>query len=89
MARIWVAVVNISPRVAQKIICEHAIEPDEVRQALIGVSGLRFAWDDDAERGWRALVKAHVRGSPTLFVLYPVDDTDHDGEWNLGSAYFI
>ncbi|WP_433800462.1 hypothetical protein [Actinomycetospora sp. CA-084318] len=87
MARIWVALINISPRTAAKIMQSHDIEPDEVRLAVVGVPGLRLAWDEHAERGRRALVTTAIPGREALIVLYPVGPP-HEDEWNLGSAYF-
>jgi hypothetical protein len=45
-------------------------------------------WDDDPERGRRALVEIFIRGQRVLVVLYPVDDP-LGGVFNLGSAYPI
>ncbi len=85
---IWVAELCISDRTAQKIHSEHHISPDEVRDAVVCVAGLDFAWDDDPERGLRAMVKTYIRGDKALVVLYPVEDGQSADRWNLGSVYF-
>ncbi|BCJ64832.1 hypothetical protein GCM10009779_66010 [Polymorphospora rubra] len=89
MARrsVWVAVLNISWRTAEKISHRHQLTADEVRDAVVCVAGLTYAWDVDVERGERAIVQVHLRGRPALVVLYPTDDPIGD-IWNLGSAYF-
>lgn len=85
---LWVAELLISDRTAQKIRGAHAIEPDELRQAIVCVEGLPWTWNVDAERGGRAIVEATIRGRVALTVLYdalhPLGDT-----WNLGSVYFV
>lgn len=58
---------------------------DEVRDAVECVYNLRFVWDDDPERGLRAIVEVSLRGRRALVVLYPAGGED---EWHLGSAYF-
>lgn len=50
------------------------------------VEGLPFAWDDDPERGLRAIVEVEIRRQRYLVVLYPVDDAV-GGVWRLGSTY--
>lgn len=50
------------------------------------VRGLSHAWDDDPERGRRALVEVTIRGKRCLVVLYPVADPSGD-VYALGSAY--
>jgi len=44
---------------------------------LVGV------WDDDPERGRRAILRGEIRGTTVYFVLYPAGED----EFNLGSAY--
>lgn len=82
-ATIWVAVLYISDRVAEKLIRKHRIDPDDARSAVLCREGLRFEWDDDPERGLRAIVESRISGRPALIVLYPLGDD----EWHLGSAY--
>ncbi len=77
MPAVWVAELHISDRTAQKIVQTHRITPDEVREAVVGVVGLRYVWSEDPERGRRVLI-----------VLYPRESTMGD-EWNLGSAYSV
>lgn len=84
--RIWVGLLEISDQTAHKIATLHGLQADEVRGAVQCVSGLPFSWEDDPERGWRAIVRVPIRGTPHLVVLYPADDP-FDESWNLGSAY--
>ena len=83
---VWVAVPNISARTAEKIASRHQMTSDEVRDAVVCVSGLTFAWDMHPERGERVIISVQVRGRPALVVLYPTAGED---VWNLGSAYFV
>jgi hypothetical protein len=86
--KVWVAVLNISWRTAEKISQLHQLTCDEVRDAVVCRSGLPYVWDIDPDRGARAIVKIQIRGRPALIVLYPTDDSSGD-VWNLGSAYFV
>ena len=82
--RIWVAVLRVSPPVRAKLSSKHGLEAEEVAAALIGMDKLVAVWNDDAERGRRAIVEVLLGTRRILVVLYP---TREDGEWNLGSAY--
>ncbi len=57
-----------------------------MRDAIVCIRGLPFAWDDDPDRGHRVLVEASIGGRSCLIVLYPVDDPLGD-VYALGSAY--
>lgn len=83
---LWVAVLNISPRTAQKITEKHRLDPEDVRAAVQTVAGLEYVWDDDPERGLRAIVRVVIHGGPVLVVLYPVEHP-LGGVFHLGSAY--
>jgi len=84
--KIWVAVLHISDRTAQKIINLHNIHPNEVRDALVCQSGLN-AWTDwDENRGLRCIVEVYIRGQKGQAVIYPADDYDPD-VFALGSCY--
>lgn len=85
---IWVAVLHISDRTAQKISGAHGLEPNEIRDAIVCVPGLPFVWDNHSDRGLRALLKVSIRGRERLIVLYPAADPAGDA-WNLASAYSI
>ena len=61
VAAVWIAVLMITERTAQKIIQRHGIAEHEVRDAVVCVSGLVGLWDDDPERGLRALVDVVIR----------------------------
>lgn len=62
------------------------MEPDALRQAIVCVSNLTFTWDDDEERGRRAIVQVWIGNRRCLVVLYPVEHPMGD-VWNLGSVY--
>jgi hypothetical protein len=66
----------------------HGITAEEVRDAVVCVEGLSFAWHNHPDRGWRAIVEIRIRGRLALVVLYEADDPLGDS-WNLGSAYFV
>jgi hypothetical protein len=83
---IWVARLRISDATAHKISTQHGLQADEIRDAVECVRGLTFVWDDDLDRGRRAIVETFIRGHRVLVVLYPADDPL--GEvFDLGSAY--
>lgn len=83
---LWVADLIVSQATAEKLSTHHGLDWHEVRDAIVCVSGLRYAWDDDSERGRRALVEAEIRGRSCIVVLYPVEDPLGD-VYALGSAY--
>jgi hypothetical protein len=85
-APLWVARLIISARTAGKLTSRHGLDWQEVHDAIVGVRGLRYVWDDDPERGRRALVEVTIRGRLCLVVLYPVADPSGD-VYALGSAY--
>lgn len=82
------AELRISRRTAQKLSAVHRLQADDVRGAVQCVGGLQFVWDDDPERGLRAIIRVRVAGRPCDVVLYPAGTPDDD-VWNLGSAYPI
>ncbi|GAA1754442.1 hypothetical protein GCM10009681_27020 [Luedemannella helvata] len=88
MKELWVARLFISERTVHKIVQRHHIGEHEVRHAVVCVAGLAYVWDEDPDRGLRAIVKTAVRGRPVLIVLYPRADPLGDS-YNLGSAYFV
>jgi hypothetical protein len=83
---LWVARLYISDATKEKLASRHSIDWHDVNQAIVGASGLRYTWDDDPERGLRALVEASIGGRTCIVVLYEVEDTLGDA-WALGSAY--
>ncbi len=86
MPRIWVADLKISRATAEKISGKHGIAGQEVREAVECVPGLLATWDNDPERGLRALVMVSIRG-PVLVVLYPRFADAYGDAYRLGSAY--
>lgn len=83
---LWVARLIISDATKQKLSALHGLDWHDVNEAIVGVRGLAYIWDDDPERGRRALVEADVGGRRCVAVLYPVDDPIGD-IYALGSAY--
>lgn len=88
MTTVWVAELSISRRTVQKITQLHGITEEELREAVQCVRGLYGRWDDDPERGRRALIDVTVRGRPVAVVLYPAEHRMGDA-WTLGSVYFV
>jgi hypothetical protein len=85
---IWVARLRISRAVAHKLSTKHGLQAVEVRDAVQGVRGLPFRWDEHPERGRRAIVETAIRGRKVAIVLYPANDPLGD-TYDLGSAYRI
>lgn len=85
---LWVATLYISDRTAEKLRAKHRLDPDDVRDAIVGVRGLRYAWNTHPERGTRAIVEATIDGDRVLVVLYPEASAMGDA-WHLGSAYRV
>ena len=86
MTSIWIARLHVSPPTRQKLIARHGLDPDYLRERLVCVSGLRYAWHEHPERGWRAIVMLREGRRQILVVLYPTDEFDI---WHLGSAYLV
>jgi hypothetical protein len=84
---LWVADLIISPAVRAKLSDEkHRLDPDEVRQSIVAVQGLRFKWRSNLPRSRRVYVEISMGGDRVLAVLYPVDHPIGD-VYTLGSAY--
>lgn len=83
---LWVARLIISDAVKQKLAAVHGIDWHDVNQALVGQGGLSYFWNNDPERGIRAMVSAEIAGRDCVVVLYPVADPFGD-TYALGSAY--
>lgn len=83
---LWVARLIISRATRAKLSSKHNVDADEVFDAIVCVTGLFYVWDDDPERGRRALVEATIRGVTFTVVLYPVADPSGD-VYALGSVY--
>lgn len=83
---LWVAELIISPRVRAKLLDDHHLDPEDVRRAIVGVSGLRFKARSDPPRGPRAYIEVFIGQVRVLCALYPVDHPMGD-VYALGSAY--
>ncbi|MDQ3886794.1 MAG: hypothetical protein M3308_07275 [Actinomycetota bacterium] len=88
MTTVWVAQLTVSLRTAQKIAQLHGITETEVRDSVQCVRGLYGRWDEDPERGLRALIDVVIRDRPATVVLYPAPHPMRD-TWKLGSVYFV
>lgn len=85
VAKLWVAVLNISPTMEQKLIHKHHVEPFEVRQEVVCVEGLPAWRKYDRQRGLRWIVPIEIRREGYVVVLYPVPyETD---VYNLGTCH--
>lgn len=82
---IWVAELRVSDTTRHKLASVHNLDLEVVRDALVCVEGLPYYWDNDRDRGLRAIVDTYVNGIFVKVVLYPVGDD----VWRLGSAYPI
>lgn len=83
---LWVARLIISQATRTKLSSKHHLNADDVLDAVVCVEGLPYVWDDDPERGRRALVGIQIGRETVVVVLYPV--ADHSGDiYALGSAY--
>lgn len=85
---IWVAELYVSERVEQKIIQVHHLDLADIEDEVRCKAGLQFHWDQDPERGLRAIVTIYLNGKRVAVILYPLVHPRGD-EWNLGSAYCI
>jgi hypothetical protein len=83
---LWVARLLISQATRAKLASKHDLDADDVLDAILCVEGLSGSWDDDSDRGLRAIVETSIRGITVIVVLYPVDDPIGDA-YALGSAY--
>jgi hypothetical protein len=83
---LWIAQLIISETTKAKLSAKHGLDWREVNEALVGTADLLYTWDEDPQRGRRAVVEATIGGRRCLAVLYPVDDPLGD-VWALGSAY--
>ena len=77
---------HISPATRTKISSKHGVDADEVRSHIECIERLFYVWDDDPERGLRAIVQFNLRSQSCLAVLYPSPDLPEDEYW-LGSVY--
>jgi hypothetical protein len=79
----YVAEIQISPAMAQKIQSKHGVTPDEVRELY--TKTVPGQWIHDPERGRRLLVIFRTSAGRTLkIVLQPVDVAG--GTWRLRTA---
>lgn len=83
MAEVYIAIVEISPAMAQKIQSKHGVTPAEVREACQQYT--RAGWHDDPEHGRRLLLVGVTSAGRVLkVILQPV--YPRDGVWRLRTA---
>jgi hypothetical protein len=85
--RLWVAELLISERTAAKIRGLHRVQPEDVRDAVVCVERLPYVWDEDEQRGRRAIIRVTIGGRVMDIVLYPVVNHPMGDVYHLGSAY--
>jgi len=78
---IWVALLDVSPAVAQKIASKHGIDASTVRAAMVGRGGYQARWEDHPDYGIRVIVLASDE-SGRLFIAWLQPTADPD-VWNL------
>jgi hypothetical protein len=83
---IWIAELKISRATAEKIAGRHGITGQEVKDAVVAVAGLRFAWNEDPQRGRRAIIETFIRGR-VLVIVRPRPLDAYGDSWTLVSAY--
>ncbi len=54
---LWVARLEVSQKTAEKLASRHDLNWQDVRDAIVCVRDLQYAWDDNPERGLRALIQ--------------------------------
>lgn len=80
--KIWIARIDISDAMEQKIRTRRGVTGDDVRQACIPDSYDWAGWHDHPEHGRRLLVRCRtVEGVALDVILQPVDPLD--GLWRL------
>ena len=85
---IWVAELRISRQTWEKIQNQHRLSGYDVREAVEHKLH-RAVWDDNPERGLRALIQVTVLNKRVLVVLYPRPADAYGDSYALGSAYTI
>ncbi len=89
MRQVYVAQIECSPKIREKINSLHGVTLDEVKEAvLFPARPLRTRWIEPSEedpRGPRLAVESlTLLGRRIAVVLYPVDEAD--GTWRLATA---
>jgi hypothetical protein len=80
--RFWIAEIQISPAMEQKIRTRRFVTGDQVREACVPDRYERAGWDVDPLHGRRLAVVCRTADGVTLkVVLQPVDV--HEGIWRL------
>lgn len=75
--KVWIAEIQISPRIADKLQLKHGITPEQVREACLFFAYRAARWDVDPERGARLLIRgADYDAIPLIVVLKPVNVAD-------------
>jgi hypothetical protein len=79
----WIAVIQISPEMEDKIRSRRFVTGDEVREACVPDAYDRAGWHDHPQHGRRLVVQARTaQGRRLKVILLPVGHPD-DGVWRL------
>jgi hypothetical protein len=84
---VWVAHLDISPNVEQKLRHKHHLEPQDVRDAIECVEGLPYVWDDSPLYGERMILNFVVKGVHLMGSLVPVVMDAYGDRYLLLTAY--
>jgi uncharacterized DUF497 family protein len=84
--QVYIADIDCSAKVLEKINSKHGVSLHEVYEAVMYPARLtRATWVYDVERGSRLAAEGvTLSGRVVRVVLYPVDE--QDGTWRLGTA---
>jgi hypothetical protein len=79
-----IRVIEVSDAVRVKINARHHLSEIDVEDALEQIE--HSAWDSDAERGRRLLIRGRTRNGRSIrIVLYPIES--EAGTWRLATAF--
>ncbi len=82
MRRFWIAEIQISGEMEDKIRSRRFVTGDQVREACVPDAYDSARWDDDPEHGRRLLVIGRAADGVRLkIILQPIDVTE--GIWRL------
>ena len=87
---VYIAHIDISPRMAEKLASKHGVTADEVREAFeLPGKPQRGVWHYDREHGgWRLYVRGRTgAGRRVLGILQPVDR--RNDRWRVRTAYGV
>lgn len=81
----YIAWIDISPRIAQKIASKHFVTVKEVREAFQNTRLLRSGFELDSSESLRLLCQGTTYNGRILSaILYP---SDREGTWRLATCF--